>query len=218
MKKTITVKGVGRASTRPDTVVLSLQLESRSMQYDRAMDAAADKIEALTRTLVGVGFARQAVKTADFDVGTEYDRVSDGKGEYRRVFRGYRVRQELRVEFPLEMETLSRALSALAGCSSRPEFSIRFIVKDTAPVYEEMLRSAAENARAKAEVLCQAAGVRLGNLVTIDYNWGELDVCSHTRFNLEEDCLAAAPMSRAIDLEPEEIQTSDTVTFLWEIY
>lgn len=70
----------------------------------------------------------------------------------------------------------------------------------------------------KAEILTKASGVTLGELVSIDYNWGELHLYSPTRYEMEDDCLmkiSAAPT--AMDIEPDDIDVSDSVTFVWEI-
>ena len=83
-------------------------------------------------------------------------------------------------------------------------------------INEEMLRSATINAKRKAEILCDASGAKLGNLIAIDYNWGELDIYSHTRFDCCEE--AMAPMKAcSIDIDPEDIDVSDTATFVWEL-
>ena len=42
--KTITVKGTGNVSARPDYIILSLNIETLSESYDRAMSEAAVKI------------------------------------------------------------------------------------------------------------------------------------------------------------------------------
>ena len=69
----------------------------------------------------------------------------------------------------------------------------------------------------KAEILCDASGVVLGKLLSIEYNWGELDICSDTRYSLAEDCLVAPMMANCIDIEPDDITVSDTAVFVWEI-
>ena len=43
-------------------------------------------------------------------------------------------------------------------------------VKNPARVSEELLISATENAKTKAEILCKASGNALGQLLNIDYN------------------------------------------------
>ena len=45
-------------------------------------------------------------------------------------------------------------------------------------ISEELLINATENAKTKAEILCKASGNTLGQLLNIDYNWGELNVFS----------------------------------------
>ena len=56
MGRTITVKGMGRASAKPDYVVLSMILESTDKEYDKAMGIASDRIQQLNETLCGIGF------------------------------------------------------------------------------------------------------------------------------------------------------------------
>lgn len=217
MARTITVKGIGRATAKPDTVVLSMSLESRAMEYDKAMEIAAESITGISDALEGTGFEKDAVKTTNFNVRTEYSSVKDRNGNYRQEFRGYLVSHSLKVEFDLDVKRLSLALSAIAASHVHPQLSISFVIKDSTAINEEMLRSASENARKKAEVLCEASGATLGSLLSIAYNWGELNICSSTRYSLEEDCMAAPMMARSIDIEPDDIDVSDTVTFVWEI-
>lgn len=90
-------------------------------------------------------------------------------------------------------------------------------MKDSTAINEEMLRSATINAKRKAEILCEASGVKLGDLIAIDYNWGELDIYSHTRFDCCEEAMAPMMKAKAIDIDPDDIDVSDTATFVWEI-
>lgn len=217
MPRTITVKGTGRAIARPDTVVLTMTIDSRAKGYDKAMETASGNIEDITQALAAAAFEKDDIKTTDFNVRTEYNRVKDSHGNYRQVFGGYVVTHNLKMEFDLDMLRLSQALSAIAGCRSHPQLTISFVVKDASALNEEMLRSATVSARKKAEILCDASGVALGELLSIDYNWGELNVCSDTQYNLAEDCMAAPMMARGIDIVPDDVDVSDTVTFVWEI-
>lgn len=95
---------------------------------------------------------------------------------------------------------------------------MRFTVKDKDAVSTALLESACVNAKAKAEILARASGVTLGSLVSIDYSWGELHLYSPTRYEMEERCM---PMPCAtthdFEIEPDDIDVSDSVTFVWEI-
>lgn len=217
MARTITVMGIGKASAKPDHVVLSMTLESKHKDYDKAMEMAAAHIQHLNDTLCGIGFEKGSVKTTNFNVRTDYDRVKDRYGNYESVFSGYEVTHNLKLAFDFDMGRLSQALAAIAGCLSHPQISIAFTVKDATAINGEMLRSATVNAKRKAEILCEASGVTMGDLIAIDYNWGELDIYSHTRYDCCEEAMAPMAIGAAIDIDPEDIDVSDTATFVWEI-
>ncbi len=217
MARTITVKGIGKVSAKPDYIVISLNLESRHADYGKAMELAADSIQNLNEALAAVGFEKQSVKTTNFNVRTDYSNERDRTGNYKRVFNGYVVTHNLKIEFDMNMQRLSATLASIADCLAHPQLSIAFTVKDATAINEEMLRSATANARRKAEILCDASGVILGSLIAIDYNWGELNVYSNTEYCLAEECLAPPMGAKSIDIEPDDIDVSDTATFVWEI-
>lgn len=217
MPRTITVKGIGKASAKPDYVVLSMVLQSNHMDYDKAMDMAASHITHLTEALAAIGFEKGSLKTTDFHVSTNYDRVEDDDGRYKSIFRDYAVTHNLKLAFDFDMSRLSQTLAAIAGCLSHPQLSVAFTVKDATAMNEEMLRSAAANAKRKAEILCEASGVRLHTLLSIDYNWGELDFYSPTHYDCCEDAMPLMARARAIDMDPDDIDIRDTATFVWEI-
>ena len=79
-----------------------------------------------------------------------------------------------------------------------------------------ILQDAAQNARRKAEVLCAATGVKLGQLLDVNYNWGEIDLYAQTKYSAG-DCLAATCAPCDIEIDPDDIQAGDSVTFVWEI-
>lgn len=214
--RTITVKGIGAVSVKPDLIVLRLSMETAEYEYDAAMKAAAEKIDFLNKALEAAGFEKKSAKTADFRVRADYDRLNDGKGNYTSVFMGYKCRHELKIEFDFDTKRLAKALSEISKCIAKPEISIDFTVKDSSAVSGELLKAAAKNAREKAEILCAASGAKLGELLSIDYNWGELHLYSATDYDVEGKCMMPGAADD-MDIEPEEIKARDTATFAWEI-
>lgn len=214
--RTITVKGIGAVSVKPDLIVLRLSMVTEEYEYDAAMKAAAEKIDFLNKALEAAGFEKKSAKTADFRVRADYDRLNDGKGNYTSVFMGYKCRHELKIEFDFDTKRLAKALSEISECIAKPEISIDFTVKDSSAVSGELLKAAVKNAREKAEILCAASGAKLGGLLSIDYNWGELHLYSETDYEVEDKCLMMGEADD-MDIEPEEIKARDTATFAWEI-
>ena len=214
--RTITVKGIGAVSVKPDLIVLRLSMETAEYEYDAAMKAAAEKIDFLNKALEAAGFEKKSAKTADFRVRADYDRLNDGKGNYTSVFMGYKCRHELKIEFDFDTKRLAKALSEISKCIAKPEISIDFTVKDSSAVSGELLKAAVKNAREKAEILCAASGAKLGELLSIDDNWGELHLYSATDYDVEGKCMMLGAADD-MDIEPEEIKARDTATFAWEI-
>jgi uncharacterized protein YggE len=217
MPRTITVKGIGRVSTSPDLVVISMSLETTEHDYEATMEFAAQKIEYLNVALEKIGFEKKSVKTTYFNINTNYRSVRDANGNYSHVFDGYVCNHRLKVEFDFDTKRLSQVLSAISKCVAQPEISISFTVKDPSAVSRELLISATANAKEKAEILCEASGVTLGALLSIDYNWGELNVVSHTKFSFDEEMDMACERAIDMEIEPEDIKVNDTATFIWEI-
>ena len=217
--RTITVKGIGNVSARPDYIVLSLDIEALSETYDRAMTEASERIKKLQDAAVLVEYEKSDMKTTSFIVQTRYENVKDRQGNYKREFAGYACSYHLKLAFDFDSKQLAKVISAIADCGAQPDLSIAFTVKNPARVSEELLINATENARAKAEILCKASGNALGQLLNIDYNWGELNVYSRTSYEVE-DCiqpLMAMSKCAAPEIEPDDIDVTDTVAFTWEI-
>lgn len=218
MNRTITIKGIGKLSLKPDQTVVSPTLKTVRADYDKAMDEAAKHLEQLRSAIAEIGFTKDDLKTTSFDVGTEYENGRDKNGNYKQIFVGYRVTHGLKLEFDFDSQRLSKVLGAIAVCIAEPELNVQFTVKDKEAVDAALLQSACANAKAKAEILTKASGVTLGELVSIDYNWSELHLYSLTHYEMDPPCMARASAApTAMDIEPDDIDVSDSVTFVWEI-
>ena len=185
-----------------------MKLGTEDREYDKTMELAAERISLINDSLEKIGFEKNSVKTTDFNVRTNYESVKDKSGNYKSVFKGYVCNHNLKVEFDFDTKTLARVLSAISESLAKPEFSISFTVKDP---------SAVKNAKEKAEILCLASGVKLGELVSIDYNWGEINLYSDTNYEVGDRFMAKAACLSNIDIQPDDIKTSDTATLVWEI-
>ena len=214
MTRTISVKGVGKACVAPDQVVLQMNMVSRSEDYEGAMLMETDKLEQLADAVERLGFEKESLKTTSFNVETDYEWDSDRR---LNVFVGYRIKHEFKLEFDLDIRRLSSVLSAVSSCSADPEISVKFTVKDAEAVNEALLRSATENAKRKAQVLCSASGHQLGQLLSISYNWAELNIYSKTDFQLDDYEYAEGACYEPMAINPDDIKVSDSATFVWEI-
>ncbi len=218
--RTITVKGVGTASTTPDYIEISMNIKSEDNDYEVAVNEANHRIEVLQSTIENCGLAKETLKTLSFEVSTKYENIRHANGTYTSVFKGYECVYRMKLGFDFDSQVLSKVLTAISQEHSiKAELSVKFTVKDPTAIKDELLRSAAENARHKAEILCTAMDAQLGVLNEIDYNWGEINIYSRTTFkeSLEDDCCYLTPLAATPEFTPDDIKSSDTATFVWEI-
>ncbi len=221
--KTVTVKGVGRASAAVDTVELSFRIWAKNKNYNKALEAADKQVSTLEEALAAAGFPAADFQTAGFHVNTEYESVCDDKGNYHSEFSGYNCSYDQLLRFDFDAARLGEALNAVAASKSKPELQVRFTLREPEKLEAELLRSAAENARARAEALCAASGCRLGELQKIDYDLNRLSFHSETVMDI--DCTMPQTANGAMKakrsfgsaLRPQDIDLRDTAVFVWEI-
>ena len=219
-RRTIRVTGKGVLKLRPDLTRLTLTLQGTDPDYGETLRRSAEQTETLRGVLEGLGFERDALKTLQFSVDTVYEGYQDEKGVYRNRFVGYQFQHALKVEFPSDNALLGRTLYALANCDAAPEFRIGYTVSDPEAAKNALLEQAVRDARAKAEALSAAAGTKLGEILNISYSLGEPDfeVRPMRKMLASDNCMAeGAAGSYDMNIEPDDVSVSDTVTVLWEI-
>ncbi len=218
MNRTITVKGIGSVKVKPDYVVISFSVKVRRKDYTAAVEDAGSKVKALQDAISGIGYEKSDIKTRKFDIDACYDYkkgVLDRSPQ--RVFSGYVCSYDLKLSFDFDNARLSKTLAAIAVCETDPELSIEFTVKNPGEVSDELLRSAAENAKRKAEIMCAGAGGTLGELLSVNYNWSEINIVSRTRYLESEDADYSLCSASMAEIEPDDIEAQDTADFVWAI-
>lgn len=123
------------------------------------------------------------------------------------------------IEFDADNRKLGEILYALAHSVITPEISIEYTVSDPEKYKDELLKNAIEDSKHKAQVLAHAANVELGDIVSIDYSWGEINFVSKP---IQNFAFASAEKTTGspgydIDIEADDIDVTDTVTVIWSI-
>lgn len=210
MEKTITVRGTGHYSSAPDAIHVKFSLVSRNSDYSEAMSLATSRQKDMSDAIERVGIPRTSIKTSRFTVSTEKKTLSH-RDETRYVFDCYAVHQGFFLELDFDLTRLGEVLTAISASCSDPDLSVSFTVKDTEAVRDAILASAAAEALSSAQTLCKALGVKLGDLISINYSWTELDIVSGM------DCDIGCVGGSAPEINPEDVKASDSVTFVWAL-
>ena len=216
--RTIRVTGKGQIKVKPDMTRITMSLEGTYPEYGEALRHSSLDTEHLKDVLGAFGFERSDLKTLSFSVDTEYEGYREDD-VYKQRFIGYRYRHQMKVEFDSDNGRLGRILYALAHCPAKPEFRLSYTVKDPEAAKNELLWKAVADAREKALVLTRAAGVALKDIQSIDYSWGQIDFeiqpMNDMRYPLAPKAIEEE--SYDLDIEPDDMEASDTVTVIWKI-
>ena len=220
MERTIRVTGKGKISVKPDTIRLRLSVEGIYPEYDETLRKSAEVVELLKDLVEQLGYERKELKTLYFNIDTEYESYQEKDKSWKRRFQGYKYVHRMKIEFPADNQKLGKMLYALAHCPVAPEFSIEYTVADPEASKNELLGKAVKDSMQKASVLAEASGVKLDKILTIDYSWGEIDFVSRPLQEMSLRCcepIESYSASYDMDIEPDDIDITDTVTVVWNI-
>lgn len=216
MNKTIAISGTGKCTVSPDTTVIHLHLSSAFPTYDETLSRSAADLNEIRTIFLALGFERDSVKTTSFSVRRETESYRE-QNAYKERFVGYRYEQRLKVSFPIDNERLGQILFALSNAKVDAELNFEYTVSHPEEVVNRLLASAVKDAKGKAAALSEAAGVTLGEIVEISYSDTEQDYSVRPyRENLacRQAVFSAPPQP---EIQPDDIEVSDTVKVVWEI-
>ncbi len=210
--KTLTVKGVGTVKQSPDVFGISFKVTGHEWKYSDAMTLLNESVEELRNTLESQGLDKKLLKTTSFDIRS--DSTYNNKTK-KHKFNGYIATHRIKIEIPWDNEKANELLIAINESTIDPQFSIYFTVSDPEKLKEEMLKEAVKNAKEKAGIIAEAAGVKVLDILDINYSWGEILF----ERNYEDRSYAVCEESSSVmpDIEPDDIEKSDTVEIVWEI-
>ena len=80
MERTITVRGVGNISAKPDFIVIEMNIMGQSKNYSEALADASSAVEAVCNAAVSAGHSKDALKTINFGVSREEFDQLDASG------------------------------------------------------------------------------------------------------------------------------------------
>lgn len=158
---TITARGIGRVAGEPDTIVITLGVESESAQASEALARNSERTKAVIDLLKTARVAEEDIQTSQFSINPRFD--NEG-----RAIVGYLVTNLLtaRVSEDVDAGALIDKAAQAAANDIRVQ-SIRFEIDDKGPLYEDARKEAVEEAKKQAEGLAEAAGVKLGSVRSI---------------------------------------------------
>lgn len=160
--RTLTMVGTGTATAVPDKIAFDVSVGLTRDDLDSALGETSAVMKSVLKVLTDQGVDKADIRTTGLGMNPVYDYESN-----TRVFKGYRVTQQLAVVADLDgAGDIVPAIIAAAGNAARVG-DLRLQVGDPEAVLAEAREDAVTQARAKAEEYAAATGQELGEVITL---------------------------------------------------
>ncbi len=167
--KTIVVNGAGEATRAPDVAYLTLGVEADGATASEALRKNSAQMEATIKTLRDAGVDKKDIQTANLSVGARYDYSQEGKAP--RLI-GYQATNTVSVKLR-NLEKAGGVIDKAVASGSNRLDSISFGFADPKPLLNDARRAAVADARERAALYADAAGVKLGSVLQISDSFSQ---------------------------------------------
>jgi uncharacterized protein len=168
-RRLATVSGRGEISAAPDRARLSMAVE----QTDPDLKAAQAKVNGVVRAylarLRNLGLKDEDISTAGLSIRSEYD-YSNNNGASKRKFVGYHVTRGIEVVVR-DLERIGEVLQGATDAGINNVSDPQLESSHADELQNQALVKAAQDAQAKARLLADTLGVKLGAVHTISSNF-----------------------------------------------
>lgn len=202
---TIVVSGTGRVSVQPDTADLRLGVSVARPTVEAARTEAGRTMDAILAAVDTAGVPRSDVRTAMLSVQPRYD-YSDGRAP---ALTGYEIANIVEVTVR-DLGALGGVVDGTLGAGVTSLDGLTFRVADPAPAEREARVRAMAEARSRADVLAESAGLTIEGVA-------EVVEGSPPRppipFPKAERMAMAADVSTPVEAGELEVSVTVTVTY-----
>lgn len=153
--------GEGTVKVRPDLAVVSIGVTVQALTAAEAQSQVAERIAKILERAKQLGIAAKDIANAGWRVEPQY---AYAEGKAPRLT-GFQATQQLSLNVR-QVDGVGKVLDALVA-DGATNASVRFTLEDPKQAQAEARRLAVEDARAKADAMARAAGVRLGKAVSL---------------------------------------------------
>ena len=201
----IVVTGTATIDVTPDLarILVSIQTTAANAAQAESVNATAtDKVRAL---VARAGVASADIKTLSLQVWPQYDYRSG-----QSVLNGFMASHTLQVTVH-DLARIGGVIDAAVGGGATTVEGVTYDTNDHSAASAQAMAAAVKDAQVKARAMADAAGVRLGSVVSI------IDVQTTPYPFPVLRGAAAVPSQGATQVSPPDIQLTESVTVGWTI-
>lgn len=161
----ITVTGTGTVEATPDIATLSIGVTTQGETAAAALSANTAQLEAVMARLTAAGIEARDMQTSNLSLNPNWTGY-DNSSTTGPTIAGYVATNMLTIRVR-QLDGLGAVLDAAVADGANTLNGLSFGLADPAPALDEARKEAVAEARARAELLATAAGVKLGRIISI---------------------------------------------------
>ena len=160
---TITVTGSATVNVVPDMATITLGVTTMGDTAAQAMAANNEAVSAVIARLIAAKVADREMQTSNLSINPNWVSNASGDGQ---VIKGYVASNMLTVRIKA-LETTGAVLDAAITDGANTLNGLTFGMQDQRPTEDEARKEAVADAVARARILADAAGAKLGAIQSI---------------------------------------------------
>jgi len=160
VQRTISLSGTGIVTTSPDALTATIGVTSLELSLAEALADNNQKMTAIIDLLKSLGIADEDIQTSNFNVSVERE-------NFNGPITGYRVSNAVSVLIR-DLDAAGSILDQAVGAGANEIYGIGFTVSERGELESQARAAAVADALSKAQELVDAAGVQLGEVLTIN--------------------------------------------------
>lgn len=205
----INVSGTGSVEIAPDMANFDVTVETSASTAKEAAATNAEQTDKLVSVLKGILKEENAVTTANYEIFPDYQYNETTK---KTEFVNFKTRNQVNVR-TTNLAELGDLLDQAASVGVTGINNLRFSYSKPEEVYLQALEKAVVSAKNQANVIAQAAGLKIKSIKSIDSysSFTPMPVYSKGRANGSADTGAVAIAAMAAPINPDNVKTEATV-------
>jgi hypothetical protein len=205
----ITVTGKGEVSAVPDTAWVTSGVNTQAKTAAEALNKNTNLMKKVIEVFKDTDIKDKNIQTSGFNVHPIYDYSKDSRPP---KLIGYRVSNSVTVKIT-DINKLGELLDKLVSSGSNQISGIRFGFDDNKTLLDEARKGAIANTRKKAQLYAQAAGVDVGDVVSINELGTKLPRPIYRRTEMDQAKMMASSGSVPVMSGEQNISASVTVVY-----
>ena len=186
LTRQITVSGEGKVAVKPDIATFTAGVVSQAKKVKDAQLDNTRRSNAIISYLKGQGLLEKDVKTVNYSISPQYQYFdtppcysSPCPPRKPPEIVAYQVSHTLEVKVR-ELDKVDDLLEGVVANGANEVGAINFTIDDEKGVLAEARKKAIDDAEAKARVLAQDLGVRLGKIAGFSESGGPIPIYART--------------------------------------